>query len=764
MKKLIGVIALMMLFGVGIVNAQSRQVTGTVTDKSDGSPLPGVSVAVKGTTKGTATDINGKYSINVSPKDVLVFSFVGMKDQEITVGDKKVINVKLESSRVAVEEVVVVGYGTTTKQSFTGTAKQIGEEKLAAKNTVDISKALTGEVAGVTVINSSGQPGTNATIRIRGIGSVNGNRDPLYVVDGIPYNGDISSINPSDIQSTTILKDASATAIYGARGANGVILITTKRGIVGESKIEVSLNYGINKKIIPEYNVIESPEQYVELTWEGFKKKAELLDKSDPVAWANLVLFYPNYGISPFYNMWNAEPGELINPETGKFYENISRKYTPESWEDNMFDSGKTTEAVVKLSGGNAKTNYFTSFGFLDNEGYYINSDFRRYTARLSVNHQVKEWLKGSMNIGYTYSEKNNPGQTEDSNSGFWFVSNMPPIFPVFLRDENGDLVDEPIFGGNLWDFGAGVGTGKRGFGALANPACFTRLDLNEHITNEVSVNNYLEAKITDNIKVTSRFGMQYSNISRNDRSNPFYGGAAESGGSIYKTRKNMTSYTWVKMLKFQKQFELHNLEAFVAHENSSYEYNYLSGFKSNLAHPYTTEFNMAVVSSPSSSYVYDYTLESFFGQIKYDYDNKYFAQFVIRRDGSSRFKKDKWGNFGSLGLAWLVTKEDFMSSMPWLNNLKFKVSYGFIGEQGGVGYYPGDNRFDVNNINDEVSTSFDFKGNPDLTWEKSNMFQTGIEFDIKGIVEGSFDYYIKNTDDLIFDRRVASSIGYALY
>ena len=763
MKKLICLFVILAFIGSQNVFAQSRQVSGVVTSANDGLSIPGVSVMVKGTTVGTTTDLNGRYSLNIPENGKnLIFSFVGMAVQEVII-NSSTIDVILQSESIGVDEVLIIGYSTTTKKSFTGTAQQINSDKLAAKSTANISQALAGEVAGVRVINTSGQPGTTATIRIRGIGSVNGNRSPLYIVDGVPYDGDLNSINPSDIASTTILKDASATAIYGSRGANGVIVLTTKKGKTEISRIEVESKFGVNMKLLPEYDVISSPELYTELTWEGLKNKGSILGETDPAGYANTNLFQQGVGISPFYNMWNADGDQLINATTGQFNSGITRKYSPEDWEDHMFDNSTRKEINVKLSGGSDQTTYYTSFGFLDDKGYYINSDFKRYTGRVNVTHKVKPWLKGSMNIAYSYSEKNSAGQTSDSNSGFWFVANIPPIYPVYLRDIDGHLVPDTILGGNQYDFGGGVGTGTRGFGSLANPVSVTQLDINQYTNHEISGNSMLEAKFLRHFKLTSRLGLVYRTSDRDNLRNPYYGGSAEQNGSIYKVKTNIFSYTWLNMLRYQNSFGLHNLDAFVAHENSSHEYKYLSAFKSNLADPTSVELNNAVVSSPSSSYINDYAIESFFGQVKYDYDEKYFIHLVARRDGSSRFKNEKWGTFGSIGAAWMMSKENFMSSVSWVKDLKLKASYGWIGEQDGVGFYPGEDLYNVNNLNDQLSFSFNTKGNPDLTWEKTIQMQFGTEFSIGEVLEASFDYYIKKTDDLIFNRRVSPSLGYAI-
>ncbi|MGB8375734.1 MAG: TonB-dependent receptor plug domain-containing protein, partial [Salegentibacter sp.] len=284
-KRLNGILTLLLALVVQITFAQEKTVTGSVVDE-EGLPLPGVNVIVKGTNNGTQTDFDGNYSITAGEGQSLVFSYVGFTTQEKLIGAENKIDIVLNIDTGTLQEVVVVGYGTATKQSFTGTATKVDGEVLNRKSVANVSQALAGEAAGVRVINTSGQPGTEATIRIRGIGSVNGNRDPLYVVDGVPFNGSISSINPADIESTTILKDAAATAIYGARGANGVIVINTKDGKAGQSYVEVEVKSGQNFQLLPRYNTIKSPEKYIELSYESIANEGQYGYDSDPTEWA----------------------------------------------------------------------------------------------------------------------------------------------------------------------------------------------------------------------------------------------------------------------------------------------------------------------------------------------------------------------------------------------------------------------------------------------------------------------------------------------
>ena len=741
------------------VIGQTIQISGTVTSSEDNLPMPGVSVSVKGTTLGVITNGAGKYLITANPNQTLVFSFVGMKGQEIEIAGKTTIDVVFVSDVMNLDEVVVVGYGTATKQSFVGTATTIDSKSLQSKSISNISQSLAGEAAGVQVINTSGQPGTSATIRIRGFGSVNGNRSPLFVVDGVPYDGSINAINPNDIESTTILKDATATAIYGSRGANGVILITTKAGKVGESVIEADIKRGVNVSFLPRYSTIKSPEQYVSLSWEAMYNKGVANGEASPETYANNNLFGSS-GIDPKYNLWSATGANLIDPATLSLRDGVTRNYNPENWEDYGFQNSLRTEANLSLRGGSETMKYYTSFGFLDDVGYIINSDFKRYSVNMNVQNIIRPWLTTNAKLTFAGTETNNNGQSNDSGSIFWFVDNLPPIFPLFLRDTEGNIVADPIYGGDQYDYGVG-----RSFGALTNSIADARYDKSNGKQNQGTGNFSANIKITQSLRLENTFGVQFSDRKYVSLNNPFYGSAAGQGGYVYRTDTQLFSYNMLNLLRFKKSFANHHLEALVAHESNSWEQKFSSAQKSKMVNPDIDDLaNFVIVAAPPNSYTDKVNLESYFGQFNYDFLNKYYLTLSARRDGTSRFIGDnKWDNFGSAGLSWVVTEEPFMQSLSFLSFLKYKVSYGITGEQSGVGYYPAYNTFDVSNLNDEISISSRDIGNPDLTWEKSKMFQTGVEFGLGQFLEGSLDYYSKNTNNLLFDRRVGPSVGYAV-
>ena len=505
------ILTLLLALVVQISFAQNQNVSGTVSDEN-GLPLPGATVIVEGTTTGVSTDFDGNYSIQANQGDVLLFSYVGYSTQSQAVGASNTINVSMELDN-SLEEVVVVGYNSTSKEAFTGTATKIETENIEAKAMGNVSQALRGEVAGVNVVTGSGAPGSDATIRIRGFGSVNGNRSPLYIVDGAPYASDISAINPADIASLTVLKDAAATSIYGSRGANGVIVITTKRGKVGKSEITVDVRTSINTLFLPNYDVIESPEEYIELSYSALKNKATLLGEANPSAWASANLYGTPEGINPVYNIWDVDGDQLIDQSTGKFNSGIGRRYTPTRWADAAFGTGYRQEANLQFSGGNEKTQFSTSFGYLEDEGYTINSKYTRYSTRLSIDHNAKDWLRVGGNLAFTGGLYNNSSGSEGSagSSGniFALTNTTPAIYDIYLRDENGVLVEDPIFGGYQYDYGNEYG--RRAWNATNGIAdAIYDVDKDEAIT--LLGNFNIGVDLTDWLTFDMRYSGQYNN------------------------------------------------------------------------------------------------------------------------------------------------------------------------------------------------------------------------------------------------------------
>jgi len=758
------ILTLLLAFVVQISFAQEKKVSGTVSD-DNGLPLPGSTIIIKGTTSGVSTDFDGNYSINASVGDVLTFNYVGYADQNKTVGSSNVINVTMLAD-TSLEEVIVIGYGSTTKEQFVGTAAKVETENITAKANGNFSQALRGEVAGVQVTTGSGAPGSDATIRIRGTGSVNGNRAPLYVVDGAPYASDISAINPSDIADITILKDAAATSIYGSRGSNGVILVTTKRGKAGTSNISVDVRTSINSLMLPQYSVITSPEEYIETTYSSLVNKGRIQGEANPNGWASDNLYGTVEGINNAYNIWDVPGNQLINQSTGRFNEGINRRWTPTLWSDAAFGTGVRQEANIQFDGGDEKTQYAASFGYLDDEGYVTNSGYTRYTTRINLQHKPKEWLRVGANLAFTGAQYNNSsgseGSTGSSGNIFALTSTTPSIYDVFLRDTDGNLVADPIFGGNQYDYGNEYG--RRAWNAT-NGIADSKYDVARSNNTTLLGNFNIGIDFTDWLSLDVRYNGQLSNDDYASRGNPYYGGNAGSG-FLYKSLGKSMAQTWNQILNFNTDIGELNINGIIGHESNENRYQNMNAAAQNAILPNTLDLDQYTIPfGRTSSYSTAYTLESYFGALNLSYAGKYFLSSSVRRDGSSRFIKNKWGTFGAVGLGWIMSKEDFFPQDSFVDYFKFKGSFGINGDQGNNLQYG----WQIFAINQTPDGSYSFTqsstlANRELTWEEKVKSQIGFEsilFD--GKVTLDVDYFSDKTENMFFNQTLPGSSGSTL-
>ena len=788
MKKLFTFLVVS-LFSVAIY--ADMKVTGAVLD-TKGEPVIGASIVVTNGNSGTISDYEGKFELNV-PDDAktLTISFVGMKTEVVAV--KSNVKVVLSENTEALQgEVIAVAYGNVTKGSFVGSAQAVGSENIEKKSPTEISKALDGEIAGLQVINSSGQPGSNATIVIRGYNSINGSTTPLYVVDGMPFDGEISSIDPGDIASTSILKDATATALYGSRGANGVVLITTKRGTSGEEgKIEIDVKGGANMRLLPLYDVISSPEEYLEMSWQSVYNYARIngQDETQGIDFANKNLF-SNIAIPSQYNIWNSDevsyrvgretrtypklinPYSIVNgsaivkPQMYGAADGVSRRAgfeNLESWKKAIFRTGAKAETTLRISGGTDKTTYYTSFGWLKDEGYYIGSDFQRFTVRSNVSHEAKKWLKGSLNMSYAYSEMNAPGQGDNMNNGFNYVNSIPPIYPVYVRNADGTIATDPYTGGPMYDYGMSEGEG-RPFGAGINPAGAVRLDKENTVIHQVQVAPNLEFKLYKGLKFTIGGNFLYTGYRESQMTNKYYGDA-ETVGRIYAQNFNSINLTLNQLLSYSNTFGDHDISLLAGHETQIVSYNYIYGAKNYLAQGNSIELGNAAQRSAITGETNSYALESYLAQATYAYDNRYHVSANYRADGSSRYAKGhRWGHFGSVGAAWSFSNESFFEDVDglkdWIKDGKLRLSWGVLGNQLSSLYGYTD-LYSIVNVNDRLGYVWGSKGNENITWERTQQTDLGLEFALNKYMNVELDYYYKVIDNLLVTRTVAYSNGY---
>ena len=789
MRKLILLFSALVLC-IGVVFGQGKTVSGRVIDENN-EPAIGASIQVKGAeTVGTISDFDGNFTITLpAGKTHLIVSYVGYTTVEQPAKDGMVV--RLSADAEVLDEVMVVAYGTSTKKAFGGSATAVKAETLEKKNPTDVSKALAGEVAGVQVVSTSGQPGTSATIQIRGIGSVNASSAPLYVVDGMPFEGDISAIDPNDIASTTVLKDATATSLYGSRGANGVILITTKKGTSGETgRIEVDVKYGANMRLLPLHKTITDPQQYVELCWEGMRNQLILenasLGSRTPEEVASANLFNANAkGLPAAYNRWDANPADLINPETGQFYTGVDAPALKQGyidnpdpgWEKAIFRTGQKLDAKLNISGGSDKTTYYTSFGYLKDQGYYIGSDYSRVSARVNVEHQAKKWLKGNMNMNYSYSIFDNPGQAQDGtmNNGFMYLNQCPSIYPVYLRDPNtGYVIEDANIPGEqpAYDYGTNTYIDSKGkeqvygrlYGSGINPAGALQHDKQKSQQHQFVGNGMLEATLYKGLKLTANFGAMYVGSRTSSLTNKYYGDAAGIG-RIYVGSGHYLDVMFNQLLSYTNDFGgEHYFEAFAGHEATYTQSSSQTGRQDGIARPDGLELSNAVAMSSMGSSTSYATRDSYFAQAKYNYKERYFIHGNYRADATSYFAPGhRWGHFGGVNVAWLVTNEEFMQGVNLLRDFKVKASWGLNGNDQ-LGAFLWTNQYGIANFNNKLALIQTYNGNRELTWESASMFNFGTEFNLGKYVYAELEYFYKYTTDMLMGRSVAPSLGYASY
>ena len=781
MKKIF-TLALLAMLSVGLY--ADMKVSGVVVYEN-GEPVIGASVQAQGTTQGTISDYDGKFEMEV-PESVktLVISYVGMKTVEVNAGEN--LRIVMSDDTKLIQEVVVTGYGTVAKGAYAGSAQAVKAEDIEKKNPSDVTKALAGEVAGVQVVNSSGQPGTVSSIRIRGIGSISASSAPLYVVDGIALDAaSISSIDPGDIASTTILKDATATSLYGSRGANGVVLITTKKGSSNgdEAKIEVDVKGGANMRLLPMYDVIDSPEDYIVTCWQSLYNQSHLIDGkkvANAEKYANDNLYGDN-GIPTIYNLWDKAGNLLVVPETNgrvdpHFNYNSAHRLAQfqnmDSWYNALFRNGAKFEATAKISGGNEKLNYYTSFGYLKDEGYYAKSDFQRFNTRANVNYQAKKWLKGGLNIQYSYAEMNDPVQSSAANDGFAFVNQIPAIYPVYVYDPvTGQVRMDPATGRKMYDYGDNGNEniseeGGRPYSFGINPAGSLEWDKSRSRMHQTVANAFLEFKLYEGLKFTVNAGVQYLNQRHNGLTNKYYGDAAGIG-RVSNTQFNHLAFTSNQLLEYTKTFGEHMVRVMAGHEITYYTYNMQYGFKKNIVEDDANELSNAVSMDAVEGYARTSTLESALATATYEYDNRYLITANYRADGSSKFAKGhRWGHFGSVGAAWNFTNEHFFEgteAADWLKNGKLRLSWGVLGNQE-IGDMLFSDKYNVENVDGNKGYVWGYKGNPELTWERTSTIDLGLEFSISKYLDVEIDYFYKETDNMLFPRYVAPSLGYGGY
>lgn len=753
---------LLVLFSCNLM-AQNIRVKGTVSDGSTKEPLPFVTIQLKGTTQGANSDDNGFYTMDVPSNATLIFSFVGYRPLEIAVNGKSVINVAMEPEAEMLEDLIVVAYGTAKKSSFTGSSSLVKSDKLDSKPITTVTNALVGAASGVQVSTSNGQPGSSPSVYIRGLGSISASNTPLIVLDGMPYDNSISSINPNDIESLTVLKDAASSALYGSRAANGVLMITTKKGGKERLRVNVKFNQGFTAKQSNDYKTV-GLNDYVTLYWENLRNQYVRDGKSYEAAGQEAAL---NLFDNLTYNPFNV-PNNQVLDSNGGINPNAKSKWADDTdWYDAIQRVGKRTDAAISISGGTEKSDYFASIGYTKEQGYIIGSDFKRYTARANVNSQITKFLKVGTNLSANMSSSNG-NQNESSGNNinpFRFVRYIGPIYPIHLHNpETGEyLYDEN--GEKIYDFGTGYSVGGisvplRDYISGNNPAKELQERYDGYKRNTINGKVYAEVSFLKDFKFTFNGGVG---------TNAYLASSAtivypEKGNTGNATKSNSFTTTWTfnELLTYNKDIGKHHVDVLIGHESYDYKYNYLSASMKDQKFDNNYELgNYTNINSMPSSYTSSYATEGYLSRLNYDYDSKYFVSASFRRDGSSRFYKDsRWGNFWSVGGGWRIDRENFMKSVKFIDMLKLRFSYGEVGNDDVGGYYPWRATYKNSQNAEEAGYIQSSLGNRDLKWEVSRNVDVALEFSFINRIKGSIEFFNRQSDNLLFSIPLSPSAG----
>ena len=759
--------------------AQNRQISGTVSD-ANGHPVAGATVIVDGTSLGTTTNTAGEYTLSAPVNGTLVVTFVGFEPQQLPIAVKTRNNVTMKEDAQAIDDVIVVAFGTAKKEAFTGSAAVIKSDEIAKVQTSNVATALVGRVAGVQTSSTSGDLGKTPSIRVRGFGSINAGKEPLWIVDGMPYEGDLNNLNTNDIESMTVLKDAASNALYGARGANGVIMVTTKKAKSGDAVVTIDAKWGVNSKALEEYDVITSPAQYYETHFKalyGYYAQTNPAAKAYALASSGLT---SNGTGGLGYNVYTVPEGQALIGTNGKLNPNatLGRKIiyngqeywlTPDDWIDEAYQSAFRQEYNVNISGATERSSFYASLGYLDNTGIIKSSALERYTARLKADYQAKKWLKVGGNMSYAHFSNSNGNSNEGSASStaniFAFSAQMPPIYPVYIRDGSGRIMVDDN-GYQMYDYGDKGNAGlTRPLLPGANGLQTSWLNKKKAEGNAFSGSGFVDISLYKGLKLTVNGSTNIDETRTTYLNNQYYGQFAEAGGTISKYHTRDIAYNLQQILNYNETFGKHNVGLMVGHEYYQKKYYYLSGTKSKLFSYDNEELGGAVVDGAGAhSYIDDYNSEGYFMRAQYDYAGRYFVSGSYRRDASSRFHPDhRWGNFWSVGAAWLLNQENWFDD-PWVNMLKLKASYGSQGNDN-IGNYLYTDTYSIENNNGEIAVLFGQKGNPNITWETNTNLNIGTEFGFwNNRLSGSVDFFNRKTSDMLFAFSVPSSLGYSSY
>ncbi|WP_316840004.1 TonB-dependent receptor [Pedobacter gandavensis] len=746
-------------------------VRGRVIDET-GLPLGGASVKLKSGAKAVGTDAAGNFVLKgVERGAILVVSYLGYLPKEVK-ATENLGDIRLDQDAKVLGDVLInVAYGTSKKSAYTGAVATVDAKELEKKPVTNLLSALAGAAPGVQVNAGSGQPGSGPDIRIRGFGSINSSNSPLYIVDGIQYDGNIGNLNADDIENISILKDAASSALYGSSAANGVILITTKKGRANKEQLTVRALQGFTSRGVPEYDRVNAYEYYP-LAWQAFRNSLVYpvsatavpmpIDAANTLASNEIKNLLMN---NPFNVADNSIVGTngLLNP-------NAQLKYADDlDWLEGLKRTGSRSDYSMAVSGGSEKSDYYVSLGYLNEKGYIIRSDYNRFNGRINVNSKPLSWLKTGMNISGNIT-KSNQADADGSASfvnPFNFSRGMGPIYPVYAHDPvSGDYLRDSK-GDKIYDTGGlqGVlGIPNRPSGASPGRHILeeTLLNQTQIKRNVLGARTYAEVTFLKDFKFTTNLGVDVTNYFFNDYQNKIVGDGAPNGRAR-NTSTTTTSYTLEQLLNYNKKVDRHTFGVLLGHNNYDYDYKYLTGARTGQILDGNVELGNFATTTDLDSYIDDYKKEAYFARMNYDFDSKYFFSASFRTDASSKWNDGtRWGKFYAIGGAWVASQEDFMKNIEWINYLKVRSSYGSLGNDGLSSLYPSRSFYALGyNNGPEPGVLFANLADPVLTWETNTQIDLAVEFGLfNNRLRGTFELFDRRSTDLLFKVPLSLSSG----
>ena len=750
------ILASLFLF-VGMALAQTT-VKGTVVTYEENEPIIGATIQVVGADNiGTITDVNGQFTLEVpAGKNTLKITYVGMEPLEVAVSSKP-LRIQLRSDAQSLDEVVVVAYGTQKKTSLTGAIQEVKSEEILLRPTSSVASALEGTVTGVQVNSTYGAPGQDPDIRIRGIGTVNGSSKPLYVIDGVPFGGNISDLNPQDIESMSVLKDAASAALYGNRASNGVILITTKKGKQGKLNMTADIKLGTFTRGIPEYDVMKA-NQWMEAQWLNMKHNR--MSAGDDAATAAAYASENLIADRLYLNIYNAADNALFTSDGKLTTTSMKGTYGEDlDWFDQAIRNGFRQEYNINANGATDKADYLFSVGYLKEDGYIKTSGFDRLSGRAAVNVQPVKWFKAGFNVNathQTFDTRYSTGTNAYANP-WMYCRNIAPIYPVHLHDVNTGQYILDDFGAKQYDGGSyidanGQVVNTRNQFVDRHLMWESELNKDKTIRNTMNAIAYADFILPYNFTFTLKANLNTRHSEENSYDSAVIGDGKGNSGRGKREDYRYKDWAFQQQLHWSHEFGVHSVDALIGHENYSWQRNYLYGYKSTEVVPSLNNLNNFTDITHLYDYNDTYRTESYLGRVRYGYDNRYNVEASFRRDGSSRFHKDaRWGNFWSVGANWVISNEAFMKKADWVNYLKLRADYGEVGNDAGSDYYGYMALYNSTQNANVGAFWIDQLQNYDLKWETGQSWGIGIDGRLFNKLNFSLEYFDKRNKDLLF-------------